>query len=55
MRKIKLLNIKKALRFNVQSQPKMALGVTYADRKSWWTNDNADLVNRISEIKRAQS
>lgn len=55
MKKLKLLNIKKALRFNVQSQPKIALGVTYADRKSWWTNYNTELMNRISEIKRAQS
>jgi hypothetical protein len=29
------------------------LAITHADRKKWWTNYNADLVNRISEIKKA--
>jgi hypothetical protein len=36
-----------------QEQFKRQLGVTHADRKKWWTNYNADLVNRISEIKKA--
>jgi hypothetical protein len=36
-------------------RPINALGVTHADRKRWWTNYNASLVNRISEIKKAQS
>jgi hypothetical protein len=57
MRKMKLFNIKKAFSFN---QPKplpspLPLGVTHGDRKSWWTNYNVELANRISEIKRAQS
>ncbi len=32
---------------------KRQLAITHADRKKWWTNYNADLVNRISEIKKA--
>lgn len=36
-----------------QEQLKRQLGVTHADRKKWWTNYNSDLVNRISEIKKA--
>jgi hypothetical protein len=34
---------------------KRQLAITHADRKKWWTNYNADLVNRISEIKKATS
>ena len=34
---------------------KRQLAITHADRKNWWTNYNADLVNRISEIKKATS
>ena len=34
---------------------KRQLGITHADRKKWWTNYNAELVNRISEIKKATS
>jgi len=36
-----------------QEQFKRQLAITHADRKKWWTNYNADLVNRISEIKKA--
>jgi len=36
-------------------RPAVAHGVTHADRKKWWTNYNASLVNRISEIKKSQS
>jgi hypothetical protein len=36
-----------------QEQIKRQLGLTHADRKKWWTNYNAELVNRISEIKKA--
>ena len=36
-----------------QEQFKRQLGVTHADRKKWWTNYNSELVNRISEIKKA--
>ena len=32
---------------------KRQLAITHGDRKNWWTNYNADLVNRISEIKKA--
>lgn len=35
--------------------PNIPNGVTHADRKKWWTNYNAALVNRISEIKKATS
>lgn len=35
--------------------PQIAHGVTHADRKRFWTNYNASLVNRISEIKKANS
>lgn len=38
-----------------EKQRVIALGVTHADRKKWWTNYNATLVNRISEIKKSQS
>lgn len=38
-----------------KEQPKMAYGVTHADRKRWWTNYNAILINRISEIKNANA
>ena len=34
---------------------KRQLGITHADRKKWWTNYNSELVNRISEIKKATS
>jgi hypothetical protein len=34
-------------------RPRLPHGVTHADRKKWWTNYNAALVNRISEIKKA--
>lgn len=36
-------------------QLEIAHGVTHADRKRFWTNYNAALVNRISEIKKANS
>jgi hypothetical protein len=36
-----------------QEQFKRQLAITHADRKKWWTNYNAELVNRISEIKKA--
>ena len=36
-----------------QEQFKRQLAITHGDRKNWWTNYNADLVNRISEIKKA--
>ena len=55
MRKIKLFNIKKVLRFNIEPPRQIPLGITHGDRKSWWTTYDSDLVNRISEIKRAQS
>lgn len=38
-----------------QTPPAQTHGVTHADRKNWWTNYNALLVNRISEIKKATS
>lgn len=56
MRKIKPFSIRKVFNFNSQPEPvKIPLGVTHGDRKSWWTNYNVELANRISEIKRAQS
>jgi hypothetical protein len=39
----------------LEEQFKRQLGITHADRKKWWTNYNADLVNRISEIKKANA
>jgi hypothetical protein len=36
-------------------RPLQALGVTHGDRKRFWTNYNAELVNKISEIKKATS
>jgi hypothetical protein len=35
--------------------PQFANGITHADRKRWWNNYDALLVNRISEIKKATS
>jgi hypothetical protein len=42
---------------NIKSvkQPTPSHGVTHGDRVRWWTNYNASLVNRISEIKKSQS
>jgi len=37
----------------LEEQFKRQLGITHADRKKWWTNYNSELVNRISEIKKA--
>jgi len=36
-------------------KPQFAHGITHADRKRWWNNYDALLVNRISEIKKATS
>ncbi len=50
--KVKTLNIKVDLK-TFEETIKRQLAITHADRKNWWTNYNADLVNRISEIKKA--
>jgi len=34
-------------------KPQFALGITHGDRKRWWTNYDASLLNRISEIKKS--
>jgi len=52
LRTMKANKIKHDLK-TLEEQFKRQLGVTHADRKKWWTNYNADLVNRISEIKKA--
>jgi len=49
MKKTKIKNDIK----NLEEIVKRQLGLTHADRKKWWTNYNADLVNKISEIKKA--
>lgn len=38
---------------HLEEQFKRQLGLTHADRKKWWTNYNTNLLNRISEIKKA--
>jgi hypothetical protein len=50
--KVKTLSIKVDLK-TFEDTIKRQLAITHADRKNWWTNYNADLVNRISEIKKA--
>jgi hypothetical protein len=50
--KVKTLSIKVDLK-TFEETIKRQLAITHADRKNWWTNYNADLVNRISEIKKA--
>jgi len=50
--KVKTLSIKADLK-TFEDTIKRQLAITHADRKKWWTNYNADLVNRISEIKKA--
>ena len=52
--KVKTLSIKVDLK-TFEETIKRQLAITHADRKNWWTNYNADLVNRISEIKKATS
>ena len=52
LRTMKTNKIKHDLK-TLEEQFKRQLGITHADRKKWWTNYNADLVNRISEIKKA--
>jgi hypothetical protein len=48
-------NIKKPEQQPNIIKPKFAHGITHADRKRWWNNYDALLVNRISEIKKAIS
>jgi hypothetical protein len=50
--KVKTLSIKVDLK-TFEETIKRQLAITHADRKNWWTNYNAELVNRISEIKKA--
>jgi hypothetical protein len=48
-------NIKKPEQQTNVIKPQFAHGITHADRKRWWNNYDALLVNRISEIKKAIS
>lgn len=52
--KAKTTKIKQDLK-TLEETIKRQLAITHADRKNWWTNYNAELVNRISEIKKATS
>jgi hypothetical protein len=52
--KVKTLSIKVDLK-TFEETIKRQLAITHADRKKWWTNYNAELVNRISEIKKANA
>lgn len=49
------MKTKQNIKQTKQPEIEIAHGVTHADRKRFWTNYNASLVNRISEIKKANS